>query len=501
MRDRAAIRRWLDGLTLLDELERDDLDVLAAAAEWVRVRPGDRLYAADDDGVALWLLVDGEIVVGDVSGDGGAGLAAPAAGGPHERSRVDGVVRRSITTPGYPLGWDGLVWPFRQRWDAVAATTARLLRVPRAVIDEHGQADDGFAARWATMVLWLAGAQLRGQHTRLVTRRYDDEVHAVVDVIATRADELRVTSPLHRIPGYLQWRPTVTDALRALETVRDGHDPVESEIARAALDILAGVRQELQIYLGLQRVYEAVASAPDHLDAAQLRSRVCRALVDLFDQTEHHIAGCDRLPDRPGSIVICNHLRSHPDNRLPNGFSLILDTHFVSAMVLYRTYGRAPIRVVRDSHRDETGHARYYDRLGYVMVPSSETTPLPAPARAARRDRFVAEAGAALRAGDDLVICPEGRTGPTAGSPRRMRIGAFMLAGAVDPEPPIVPVAVANFDQRLRRAIPGAIVTEPFYLSEVVADPRDRAQVAAFVDDDLTPRYRAWVEQAAALGS
>jgi 1-acyl-sn-glycerol-3-phosphate acyltransferase len=117
-----------------------------------------------------------------------------------------------------------------------------------------------------------------------------------------------------------------------------------------------------------------------------------------------------------------------------------------------------------------------------------------------RRAQFTAEATAVLRSGTDLVICPEGQTGPTAGSPRRLRIGAFMLAGALDPEPPIVPVAVANFDQRLSRAVPGAVVAEPFRMSEVVDDPSDRDQVAAFVNDDLAPRYRKWVVQAAALG-
>ena len=104
-----------------------------------------------------------------------------------------------------------------------------------------------------------------------------------------------------------------------------------------------------------------------------MRARSCRALIDLFGHTEYRIAGLDRLPTATGNIVLSNHLASHPTNRLPNGFSLILDTHFVSSMILYRTYGRPPVRVVRDSHWNEAGHARYYARLGYVMVPSSES--------------------------------------------------------------------------------------------------------------------------------
>lgn len=481
MRDRAAVRRWFAGLALLDQLHDVDLDLFAEHAAWVTLPAGERLHAEGQEGSALWFLVEGEIVLGPPCGP------------------VDGVVRRAVTTPGYPVGWDGVVSPQRHRWDAVAATRARLLRVPRAVIDDRCRTDEAFAARVHQLWLWLAGAQLRRQHTRLVTGRYDDETDAVAALIASRADELRVTSALHRVPAYLHSRPTIGDAFRALEAIRDGDDAVEAEIAREALDVLAGVRRELRVYVGLQRVYEAVASAPRELEPAEVRARSCRALVDLFAHTEHRIAGLDHLPPTPGSVVLCNHLRSHPTNRLPNGFSLILDTHFVSSMILYRTYGRAPVRVVREAHWHEAGHARYYARLGYVMVPSSEVDPLPAGERAKRYERFLAEASAALRAGNDLVICPEGEPGPTAGSPGRLRMGAFELAAGLDPEPLIVPVALANFDQRLSRAVLGAVVAEPFRMSDVVADPSDRHQVARFVNDDLTPRYRGWVQEAAAL--
>jgi 1-acyl-sn-glycerol-3-phosphate acyltransferase/CRP-like cAMP-binding protein len=481
MRDAAAVRRWFAGLALLDQLHDTDLDMFADRATWVTMPAGELLHAGGQDGAALWFLVDGEIVVGPPCG------------------AVDGVVQRVISTPGYPVGWDGVVWPGRHRWDAVAATRARLLRVPRAVIDDRCRSDEAFAARLHQLLLWLAGGQLRSQHTRLVTGRYDDETDAVAAFIASRADELRATSALHRIPAYLRSRPTVGDAFRALEAIRDGHDAVEAEIAREALDVLAGVRRELRVYVGLQRVYEAVASSPPDLAPAEVRARSCRALTDLFAHTEYRIAGLDRLPPTPGSVVLCNHLCSHPSNRLPNGFSLILDTHFVSSMIFYRTYGRAPVRVVRDSHWHEAGHARYYARLGYVRVPSSEAGPLTATERAERYERFVADASAALKAGYDLVICPEGRTGPTAGSPAKLRVGAFQLAARLDPEPPIVPVALANFDQRLSRTVLGAVVAEPFRMSDVVTDPSDRDQVTRFVNDDLTPRYRAWVKEAAAL--
>ena len=99
-----------------------------------------------------------------------------------------------------------------------------------------------------------------------------------------------MTSALHRIPAYLRSRPTVADAFRALEAVRDGEDALEAQLAREALDLLAGVRRELRVYLGLQRVYEAVAGASADAGSAELRARSCRALIDLF--------GAHRVPHR-----------------------------------------------------------------------------------------------------------------------------------------------------------------------------------------------------------
>ena len=140
MRDTAAVRRWFAGLALLDQLHAEDRDLLADYAEWVRVGRGDRVHGEDEPGTALWFLVEGEIILGGQKG-----------------GAADGVVRRAVTTPGYPVGWDGMVWPGRHRWDAVAGSPTRLLRVPRGVIDDRGARDAAFAARFFRFLLWLAG--------------------------------------------------------------------------------------------------------------------------------------------------------------------------------------------------------------------------------------------------------------------------------------------------------------------------------------------------------
>jgi 1-acyl-sn-glycerol-3-phosphate acyltransferase len=226
------------------------------------------------------------------------------------------------------------------------------------------------------------------------------------------------------------------------------------------------------------------------------------AFRQLFADTRHRIAGWEHLPERPGHIVIMNHLRNHPDNLLPNNFTLTLDTHFVASMILFERYGQAPIRVIRKSRPDEYGHQRFYDRLGYVYtysghvdagVEDSSSSP------EARRRFFLDAAGSCLRVGSNVVICPEGANAATEESPLRFRPGAFRLAAHVRPEPLLVPIAVANFDKKLTRTTTAAVVQEPFRLSDFVADPVDEPALLEFINQQLGPRFRGWVREAAEL--
>jgi hypothetical protein len=66
------------------------------------------------------------------------------------------------------------------------------------------------------------------------------------------ASQLSVTSPLHKIPIYLESRLTLADAFQTLELLGVHGDPLEGSIARICLEILADVRKELEVYRRLQ---------------------------------------------------------------------------------------------------------------------------------------------------------------------------------------------------------------------------------------------------------
>jgi hypothetical protein len=91
--------------------------------------------------------------------------------------------------------------------------------------------------------------------------------------------------------------------------------------------------------------------APDDVDHEALRQESFRRFLELFHDTRHVIRGLEELPPDGGHIIVMNHLSNQMDNSLPNRFTLTLDTHFVSAMLLYRQYGQAPVRVIRASGR------------------------------------------------------------------------------------------------------------------------------------------------------
>ena len=472
---------------------------LAGLAREDRIQAGARVFREGEEARVFHVLADGQVELSLplMSAAGGDSVGPPAdAALPLGSAVRGGMTLRTVAAPGYPVGWSAMVEPYRHRVTATAHTDTSLLSWDREALHAYARQHPQFGLAFMRQVLALAGDRLRAARLRLVASRYDAEVVAIQALLDQHGEQLAVTSPLHKIPHYLQNRLTLADALAVVEVLQGSDHRVERTLADLIADILEGVRRELRNYQQLQSIYELVAGAPDDVDSGELREQSCQQFVELFEDMPHVISGQQHLPERTGSIVVMNHLVNHPGNSLPNRFVLTLDTHFVSAMLLYRHYGQAPVRVIRASGPREYGHRRYYDRLGYIYV--SSRVPGEESARRIDPASFQQHARAALAAGLDLVICPEGTSVPTERSPLRFRPGAFRLAASLSPEPQIVPVAVANFDAPLSRTTTVAVVHPPFRVSDVVADPHDPAQLLSFLNDSLHPQYVSWVRDAVA---
>ncbi len=475
---------FLNHSQLFEGLEQRMLDWLAHQAIVKTFAPNMELFRQHEIAEFLYLLVDGRVGM-SYCDDGGARC----------------VFLRALEGVGDPIGWSALVDPRRYRTSAFAIDVTHAVALPSDSLEKLCDQEPALGLQIMRRILQAIGSRLRFTRVRMVAQRYGAQIQAMRTIIDQAAESLPVTSPLHKIPYLLENRLTLSDAFHALELTREHGDPTERNLAELSLEVLQDVHRELDFYQGLQNAYEAVANAPANLSPEQVRTRSMQAFLALFEPLSWRTAGEELLPEQPGNIVIMNHLENHMDTMLPNAFRLTLDSHFVSSVILYRRYGEAPVRVVRKPEMGWFGYQQYFDRLDYLYVypgDVDEEDQDQALTRDSRNRRFIERAAQHLRSGKNLLIAPEGRCSSTEASPGTFRPGAFRLAAAVDPEPLIVPIAVANFDKRLTETTTAAIVFEPFRLSERVRDPNDKAALLDFVDQ-LQRNYQGHVRQAISL--
>jgi hypothetical protein len=300
----------------------------------------------------------------------------------------------------------------------------------------------------------------------------DDEVEvaAVKSILNQSQARLPVNSELYKLPHLLSHRLTVSDAFASLSTVAENGCYEERTIARCCRDVLSGWYREHRFYRDILETYMEVVDAPAETAADDLRRRCDERLSEAFRHLDTEIHNIGNLPSEPGNIVIMNHLACPPYYQLPNNYHFSFDTAFVSVLLTAR-YGRAPIRVVRQSPGAAYGHNLFYSRLGHITVPTIESglesasnDELDCLRRQASEVLFT-RGTAALASGIDVLICPEGQSQPAADSPARFFSGAFRLALKAAEEPWIVPVVIAGFDRRYKDSRLVAMIQPPFRLS------------------------------------
>jgi CRP-like cAMP-binding protein len=480
-------------------LDPEHIEHFARVARTETFERGDRIIVQGEPATSFYVLVEGKIELSfrkpgnEVPRNEEAGPEMEGQAPPH-----------IVSHPGYPVGWASIVEPHRYRATAVARERTEMLVLSRDLFENYAKERPDFGLAFMRRVLWLIGNHLRMTRTRLVATRYGNVPQTVRALLEQNAAVLSVTSPLHKIPHYLENRLTLDDAHRTLEVLKSDGDEAERELAAQIADLLDDVWQEVRIFQQLQSIYELVAGAPETMNPKELRRRSCEAFAELFEGTEYIIRGEENLPDEPGHIFIMNHLSNHLDNLLPNDFILTLDTHFVASMILLKKYGEAPVRVVRKSDPGEYGHQKFFDRLGYIYVYSgyvdpTDDDPLNSPEQ--RRRLFLDTAREYLRNGKNIVICPEGTSTETENSPVPFKTGAFHLAANIEPEPLLVPIAVANFDKKLTHTRTVAVVHEPIRLSEHLGGNIEGGPLREFVNGYVDNCFQDYVREAARLGA
>lgn len=380
------------------------------------------------------------------------------------------IILRSFSTPGWITSWAGGVSHLTNDISLITLQSAVLCELDKSKLEDYILSNPKFGLAFTQRILWLLSNHLRAVRAQLISQRFEREILAIKNLIEQNCIQLSVQSPLHKIPHLLSNTLTLGDAFQHLHQLLNSGNTLEKSLSSLCLDILGHVHQEHEFFHGLQDIYQSVVNAPPSLTTEEVRRNSANKFIEVFEKTNHVIAGWENLPEEPGCIFIYNHLRNHEFNTLPNHFQLTLDSHFLSSMILHKKYGDPGRRVVRMPRGEEYGHHFYYSKLGHITVLTNESNTFPntKDQKQKLRQAFYSEAGELLENGHNILMSPEGTSYSTEESPGRFKAGAFNLASNVKKDPFIVPISVANFDKRLNHTNFAVIIQEPFKISEVL---------------------------------
>ena len=245
----------------------------------------------------------------------------------------------------------------------------------------------------------------------------------------------------------------------------------------------------------LKGIFQNVIDAPKSASAEEIRINNAVQVHELFKEIGVQIKGSENLPYERGSIFIYNHLSNHPDLIVGDQFQITLDSHFISSM-LHTYYGNPGIRVTRHALQNEKSHQMYYDRLGYIRVFAKPFIPKGISKKTIKNEnqQFYKTAIDKLQNGMSLVCSPEGISHQTPNSPGPFKKGVFALASSMNPQPKIVPIVLANFDQLPNDAAYKCKIMQPFRMSDYgIFDPKNPSIVE--VVESINRRYQRWVKK------
>lgn len=396
-----------------------------------------------------------------------------------DRSRVP---IRQVTGSGYLLGW--LAIPGEKNLlSAQVNTPSHLYVIPQEAFEKLMRDEPNLAIAFFQRILWLMTVQLQTLRARLIAKKYDQEWLSIQSLLQQNANHIALNSGLHKVPYLLKNPVTLKDAFTLLDQTSQQGCATERYLSTICLDILRETRKEQQFYDGLVSVYDTVIQQPENASGLDIRKVSAKELQEVFGKVNHEILGWENLPEDGGHIFIYNHLKNHPYNTLPNQFQITLDSHFISAMVLFRKYGDPGTRIVRVGRTSEYGHQNYYDRLAHINVytPESELAADRTHLKEQTKKDFFRKASEELAAGRNLVISPEGTSFCTEESPGAFRPGAFKLALELPNEPLIVPIAIANFDKRLRYNTLKCQIHRPFKMSAMIHNKGSKEEMRQFL--------------------
>jgi CRP/FNR family transcriptional regulator, cyclic AMP receptor protein len=179
-----------------------DIDELAGHAARRSVPAGEVIVRENEPAEALYMMISGKVR-----------LSFKPGGRSVERNKKEALIR-TVTEPGRVIGWSALVEPCHYRATATALEDTDLLVFQRQWLERRAEENPQFGIELMKRILWVLGNRLRESRIRLVASRYEKEALAIRALLDQSAAQLSVTSPLHKLPIYLESRLTLSDAFQ-----------------------------------------------------------------------------------------------------------------------------------------------------------------------------------------------------------------------------------------------------------------------------------------------
>ena len=407
---------------------------------------------------------------------------------------------RTIVRPGVVLSFsNGLSEiPFHYKVNANRDTS--LLKISNQSLVYLIENKSILASTILQKLLWHI--ELHQQSVSELINNSQTDIFTLLDnLLNYNSSRIPIDSLLYTAVNSINNRFTRNNAIDCIyKAMMKGND-AERSVAGIIIDLLDGVKRENRFFIQLNKIYKRVVSASPNSKSSTLLKLSNDDFSRAFDQVPFVIEGIENLPNDPRNIYIYNHLAAFSNNELANGHAFSIDSHFISAKILYPKYKDGGQRIVRASRDTEFWRSGYYSRLDNIVVHNPESDILHETdlEKKLRKEKFFQDAQKTFDSKRPLAIAPEGTSETpdnfTETSPGPFKTGAFQLAALLDPEPLIIPIALANFDKPVSNTIYSAVIKPGFKIFDYVSNPNNKEMLNEFLLD-FRKIFRGYVEEA-----
>ena len=410
---------------------------------------------------------------------------------------------RTIARAGVALSLSAGLYKIQSPYSLKATRDTKILKFSNEFIDNLIKTEPILALKFLKRQLWQIGRYIQSS-SGLTTYPAKNEIEFCDFLLKDNSSRIPVDSKLFNLPHLLKNHLTHSLAFDIVyESLVTGNDN-EKALASLMIDVLTGLERKYRFFVQLNKIYDRVSSSNNQIDKAILQKLTNADFIKAFDQVPYVIKGMENLPDEPTNIYFYNHIAKNDENTLANGHSFSIDSHFISAKILFPKYGDGGQRIARQSRNTEFMRYNYYENLDYIFVhtPESDYLKETSKEKKKRKEKLFVETQDVFNQNRPLVIAPEGTNesedNKTPNSPGEFKPGAFLLANRLDPEPKLIPIALANFDYSISKTIYAAVIKKPIKIKDHIKDFEDKEEINKFLNN-YRKKFKKYVEEAIEL--